>query len=92
MSSIQNWRLVQDLQVPIRSAEFNDKSGTVRAVMAEHIAAWRRSGNNSARITLHGIHIYVNGMPYPISTIKRLTEGLETRRANQTVAFQNKTR
>jgi hypothetical protein len=62
------------------SSPRNAKLGTVRAVMAEYIAALRRSGNNSARVTLHGIHIYVNGEPYPISTIKRMTEELKTRR------------
>lgn len=64
---------------PGTSSPRNDKLGTVREVMNAYLRALRESGNRTARVTLHGIHIYVNGQPVTISEIKQRTASLRAR-------------
>lgn len=64
---------------PGTSSPRNPKLGSVREVMNGYIRALRHTGARSVRVTLHGIHIYVNGQPYTLGKLKDMTEELQSR-------------
>lgn len=63
---------------PGTSSPRNTKLGSVRLVMDAYINALRRVGS-TARVTLHGIHIYVDGKPETLGELKKRTRTINDR-------------
>lgn len=63
---------------PGTSSPRNPKLGSVRVVMSDYINALRATGYR-ANVTLHGIHVYVNGEPCTLRELKDRTAELRRR-------------
>lgn len=71
---------------PGTSSPRNTKLGSVRQVMAAYLDALEKIGS-SAKVTLHGIHIYVNGQPITLHEVKERTRAINDRFDPPTVFF-----